>query len=303
MEARIDLSPAAVDVDLLAEALAAAFDTEGLRRIREVEVVLHAPLAQVRTLTDLPPVGVKDLHDLIKHRESSFFRPTNGECVLAAEWVTEGDASVARAALVEVSLLERLEDCLSACGLRVGRFLPTNGPSVVGPPLLTPRAYARRSRHRFLGALSAVLLAATGWLAAGAAYAWDLYDDDRSIVTALRALDDPLKRLDALNERLRAFAPIATAVRRQSEESSWLSEHLADIAEMLPDDTHLHRLATGRGAATRLEAHGPDAVSVVEQMEDWWPGHLRLEAAPEPEPLESGQRMERFAIILEQVEQ
>jgi Tfp pilus assembly protein PilN len=304
----VPVVPGVRDPEEAAALLASALDAAGLGSVRSVDVLLHPPLVQVRTLADLPPVGPKDLEALVTNQQSRFFRPVEGPTVVSAEWTRSGDERVACAALASVELLERLEAVIERCARRVRRFVPVTGSSGPGPDLLTPGARATARRRLVLSLLAAAVLAAGGWATAGAVYVLDLRADGHALDAELSELDATLHRIDAISERLRAFAPVAEVLRVRSADAAWLRSRLAGLAEALPRDTHLHALSAERGGGLVIQGHGPDALAVVRALEERWSrGSVRLQGVPEPDaqdpedgtsPHGEARVPERFTIVL-----
>ncbi len=292
----LNLAIESVELDELSEALARAFEGSGAPR--PVEVLLHEPLVQLRTLTGLPAVRLGDLNALVANQRDRFFRHIEGEVVVTAEWLDTANG-VARAALARQGVLESLETALSATGRAVRRFVPVTPTSERGPELVTPRARSQRTHRRVFTMIAAAVVALSGWLIAGGVYVVDLYRDDRTISEELGQLDAPLKRIQRVSDQISSFTPIATAFHRQSIGSAWALERLVGVSEALPSNTHLHRLTATRGAVLVLEAHGPDALDVVTRLEQWWPGRVQLKDTPQPDGAPGSDEQELFTVLLD----
>ena len=296
----VALPLADTDEATLTSALKIVFAADHLTRVQQVDVRLHAPLVQLRALANLPPVGPRDLARLVENQVDRFFRPVGGEVVVAAEWDSSRERTVARAAVGSLELVERLERSLTDCGRRVRGFLPANGEPVGRLQFVTPLAHARRRARSTAMAIVSVVVASSGWFVAGATYLLDLYADERSLAFELAQLQEPLARIDALMARVSDFAPVAEAVRRQSEGSAWVTARLGGVNAALPADTHLHRFTASRDGTLHLTAHGPDALDAVESLDAWWSGTVRLDGTPEVlEEEPDTARTEQFAIVLE----
>jgi hypothetical protein len=287
------------DIDTLAEALSSTFDRASVDVGQGVEVLLRPPLVQVRTLRAVPPVRGRHLAALVGNQLTRFFRPVKGPTVVSAEWVTSDDEAFVRAALAPLDLLERIESAVERSGRRSHGFIPLGGTGS-GPRLVTPRARATARRRAALSIGAAATLAAGGWLAAVGAYLLDLNADARAIAGDLAALDEPLRRIDALTEQLTAYAPVAAAVSHRSADASWLLGALGRVATALPPDTYLHAFSAERDGAAILDADGPDPLRVVSLLDAAWPGRVRLEGVPRPGAVaEDGSTSQRFTVAME----
>jgi hypothetical protein len=294
----VEIRAERADAEAIAGAVDRALEAAGRAEARSVELRLHPPLVQLRTLSGIPPVRERDLEALVLNQHTRFFRPPLGEPVVSATWRRSDEEPVAIAALAERELLERLTTAVRVGGRTVRHIVPCDEVTHSSMPLRTPemraRERARLVRHLALAAFVAV----SGWILAGATYLFDLYRDDRAIDAQLEAFEEPLGRIQSLEGTLTAFAPVATAYRRQSPGSSWLIPRLQGIAQSLPKDAHLHRLVAGRGAPTVLEVHGPAPVAVVEQLGKLWPGVVRLEGVGDAVDYDSVGGL--FTVILEE---
>lgn len=247
-----------------------------------VGVLLRPPAVQVRTVRDLPPVKGPDLVQLVDQQRTRLFRPVSGTPVVGATWIEDDDGRSARAALAERELLEAVESAVAASDGSVASFVvpiddgESFDPAAEPLTLTTPSLRRRESGRRRRRWTALVVLALSGWIAAGATYAVDLVRDDRTLRHELAQLQVPLARIDSIESRLAAFVPLAEAVRRQGEGSAWAHRRLRGLAAALPGDAHLHRVAMERGGSVTVEAHGADPVAVIDSLSDWWSGPVRL---------------------------
>lgn len=294
-----ELPPLGPDWTAWIEQASPAFATEALGPVRAVEILLRPPWAEQRTLAGLPPVSERDLRSLVLHQKTKFFRNGHDNVVVAATWDGSGDDRTARVAQADLALLEALERCATVHRRSVTRFIPVDASGRQGPALVTPGAEARAGRRRrwMIGGWLAV--ATSGWVATGAMYAVDLVADDRALVAELAELDAPIERIQALSDRVASFSGVADAYRRNALDSAWLSGRIALVADALPQGAHLHRLTVERDGAVRLDVHGPDVVEVIDRMTGAWPGVVRMDGPPQPEPWSDVDGAERFTVILE----
>lgn len=240
-------------------------------------LMLHPPMVQLRTLHDVPSLSSRDLNAMVALHASRFFRSVDAKLVTAATWVPTEHGRAPRAAAVSADELLTMERVVTTAGFRLV------GVSAVGsdasPPitLRTPTLERRHRRRSQLRIGAQVVLALSGWVAAAVVYAVDLSLDARRIETELEQLAGPLNRLQEIEQRLGRFAPVASAMRRQSAPDRRLTPNLARIAATLPVSTHAHRIVLDSEGAARLEAHGPDPVELVQRLAAWWPGRVRVE--------------------------
>lgn len=295
----LDLPTSGEDLEPWVDALTQMFMDEPLGRAREVDVLLGAPLAEVRSLTDLPPVSERDLHDLVANQRSKFFRNGHGSVALAATWVDSGEQRAARIAQCDLVLMEAIEACAARSGRVVRRFFPVDGAGRAGPVLLTPDGHRRMRRRRRRWVAAWLTAATAGWAATGGVYLYDLASDSRATSADLAALQAPLQRIDALTRRVEEFGVVAQAYRRNALDSTWLQSRLARVVTALPEHTHLHRLIVERTGAVVLEAHGPDPVAVVDDLSSAGTDVVRLEGVPRPDAWDGVPTGQRFTVLVD----
>src|SRR5262245_13386830 len=78
----VDLKTGYHDAEDVNAAIERALESVGCARARAVDVVLHPPLVQQRTLVGIPSVQTRDLPLLVRNQHTRFFRAVAGEPVV-----------------------------------------------------------------------------------------------------------------------------------------------------------------------------------------------------------------------------
>jgi hypothetical protein len=238
----------------------------------QVIVELRPPLAQLRTLRELPPVRTRDLLRLVKQQRDRFFRTTSDMSVVSAQWLNrKAGETIANVALAELDVLESIEATLVESGVHVQHFLATRDRDDGGIALLTPSMASARARARRKTMLGALALVASGWLVPPVIYVADLSRDHHALDAELTQVDSSLARIDSLEVRMAAFVEFASAFRRQSADSAWASVALAEITVALPANVHLHAIRLQRDGPALLQLHSSDGPQARDSILAHWP--------------------------------
>jgi hypothetical protein len=278
VEQALDEGTAAGALDAVGRAVASLFQELGGGGSARVELRILPPLAQMRTLRDLPPVRGRDLVRLVREQRERFFRDMPADSTAAARWDRAEDGEpVTAAALVDSRLLEVLETAVERAGARIDRILATKTGTDDGLALATPSSMKARNRRcrRRVAAMATLMLG--GWSVPVTVYVADLARDNRALRTQLSRVDTTLALIDSLDRRVAAFTPIAEAFRRQSPRSAWAAGTLAEVAQGLPPSLHLHSLIAVPGGTVTLRAHSSDDVDATGALDARWPGRTSIE--------------------------
>jgi hypothetical protein len=207
-------SPFATPSDLR-EALAQLVSGESMpARPAKLRIRLDAPLAQVRSLHDLPPVRTRHLKALVAAQSERFFRRNGAPLVTDAAWAAGRRlGAVVLAAAAEEPWITAILEGAAAGGRSVESIRPAGRGAELGLELLSPAERRRRHRRARLAIGRLAVVAALLWASAAAVWAVR-FDRERRAV-------------DAEITRLRAPADAIMAARRALGESVELVDSLA----------------------------------------------------------------------------
>jgi hypothetical protein len=282
------------DLAALTDAIA-RLATEAPPGCRRLVATLEHPPAQLRTLTDLPPVTRRHLAALVAQQAGRFFRRNGHRLVTDAAWLEQGDTRVARAAAAEEPLVEAIGEGARAAGLWLAAITPADART---PLSLLPRS-EREDRERVARRRARQLTLATGaiWLVAGALFVGRLTWERRAIERELAALAQPLAAvLDARRELHDAEATIGAVTAAERERGRSLTVVTA-ITRALPDSSVLTSLAwsaEGTGVISGAARRATDAVMRLDRL--GLLAGVRLEGPIRREAL-AGREWERFTVM------
>lgn len=293
------------DADELAAAIAAlAVEAPALRRASRVDVTIDAPLVQLRTLHDLPPVRSRGLAALVSHQANRFFRRNGKPLVTDAVWITRSrwwrrgvqPLPVARAAAIEAPWADAIADGTRAAGLP----LPTIAPSaevgrqkldLVSPANRTARRRRARGRTGRLAAIALVLWVGTAGLYVG------------RLLIARHRLDAETARLRKASEAvvrvrrtLHETEAMVAAVDRDAEARGVILTQLGAVLASVPDSAYLASIEldrTGSGALAGGARRTAEVVAALERSSVV--AGARLQGSPILE-LSAGHHWERFSV-------
>jgi hypothetical protein len=262
---------------------------------RTCEVRLAAPVAQVRRLEGLPPVGGGALRPLVELRASHYFRRNGVALVVDARWDGSRRRSrVALAAAAPEPVVAALLEGARESGMEIRSIRPA--ASGYGQLDLLPRdERGRRTRRRFRRAAIIGVVGALFWLAAGAVYGARLVRADRVARADLDALGPAVEALAGLRrEVLEAEATLRALGGADGRRGQVLGQALR-AAAAVPDSAYLLSLAVDTVGRGRLSGLAPRAVGVVAALERAEVPAPRLEGEPAPVHAD-GVRRERFTL-------
>ena len=280
------------DVAELADVIArlAAEAPAGCRRL---EVALERPRAQLRTLSDVPPVKSRELKALVEHQASRYFRRNGQSLVTDAVWIGKGSERTVRAAAAEEPLVEAIAAGTRAAGLA----LTTIGPVDETTPLVLLPVSERARRERAAGRRVRRLAVATVaiWVAAGTLFVARLAWERRAVERELVVLERPLSAALAARRELRDAETTVTAVAAAERLRGRSLGTLARIAAALPDSAVLTSFAwsdAGTGLIAGAARRAADVIAAFDRAGAVMP---RLEGPVVRETV-AGRAWERFAV-------
>jgi len=282
--------------DELAEVVArlAAAPDERCRRLR---VTLERPPAQIRTLTDLPPVRDRELAALVANHAGRFFRRNGAGLVTDATWVPNGAGRVTHAAAVEEPLVLAIVAGAAEAGLTVEaitaagmspqlQLLPTGERAV--------RAWARRRTMMRLA-----VAACAAWFVAAGLLAARLVIERRSVEAQLAAADAPLAALRDVRREMRTAEAMVFGLAEARRSRGQALATLARVNSVLPDSAVLTSYtwrSDGSGVVAGAGRRAADVLAAVERGRAL--ANPRLEGAVVREALGvGGHEWERFTIV------
>ena len=283
-----------LDLTELSHAIA-QLAAEPPRRCQRLLVVLERPLAQLRTLIDLPPVKPDALAALVAHQAGRFFRKNGKALATDAIWVGKGAARVARAAAVEEPVVEAIVAGARAAGLSIDSIAPADEAA---PLVLLPtaeRAARQRAERRLTRRLA--IGAASVWLAVGVLFATRLAWERHAVERDLAALGGPLGAVLAARRELREAEATVRAVTRGGPTRGQSVAVLGAVAAALPDSSVLTSFtwrSDGSGVMSGLARRAAEVVARLERSNAVL--GLRLEGPAVRETL-GGREWERFAVV------
>ncbi|HVH66650.1 MAG TPA: hypothetical protein VM716_02180 [Gemmatimonadales bacterium] len=282
------------DVSELADAIA-RLAAEPARACRRLVVVLEHPPAQVRTLSELPPVKRPHLAALVAQQAGRFFRKNGHHLVTDAVWFGKQAPGVARAAAVEEPLVEAIAAGARAAGL----WLETITTGEDGARLsLLPRSEREGRERASRRQTRRLAIAACGvWLAAGALFVGRLVWERRAVDRELAALERPLAAVLAARHELRDAETTLNAVTAAERERGRSLAVLAAVTGALPDSSVLTSLAWNADGTGVFVGAGRHAIEVVARLDRLGTlANVRLGGPVVREQI-AGREWERFSIL------
>ena len=262
---------------------------------RRLVVVVEHPPAQLRTLTDLPPVKLRHLGALVSQQAGRFFRKNGRPLVTDAIWVGKSTPGIARAAAVEEPLVEAIAAGARAAGLWLENLAPAGEPiplSLLPPSERETRERTARQRTRRL-----VVAACGVWLAASGVFIGRLAWERRTVERELAAVQQPLAAVLAARRELRDAETTLDAMAAAEQSRGRGLIMLAALTRALPDSSVLTSLswsAEGSGVLLGAARRATDVAARLDHL-SMLPGvHL---SGPAVREAVAGREWERFTIL------
>ena len=271
----------------------AAAPTERCRRVR---VTIERPPAQMRTLTDLPPVRDRELAALVATQAGRFFRRNGSQLITDAVWATPGQSAerITQAAAVEEPVLIAILAGAAQAGLVVESISPAGLSSLQLFPT-AERAVRLRARRRSVLRLAAV--ACGVWLLAAALYGVRMMKERRDVDAELATADAPLAALRDVRREMRTAETMVLGLAEAKRSRGEALATLARLHAVLPDSSVLTSYTwrgNGSGILAGAGRRASDVLAAVERSRAVV--RPRLEGALVRETL-GGRELERFTIV------
>ena len=280
----------------LADAIArlAAEAPRNGKRVR-MTVSLETPLAQVRTLNDLPPVKATDLATLVGAQASRYFRRNGAPLVTDAAWQSNGHGPrVARAAAAEEPWLEAIAAGARTAGIELLGIAPADAPELS----LLPGGIKAERRLAERAAIQRWAWAAIGmWVFLGALFVARLVEGLRQTKRELARLAQPAAAVIAARRELRDASALIETLNQAAAQRATVAAQLARISAALPDSAFVTSVtldATGAGVITGLARRAADVLARLDAR--GVVTHPRLDG-PVLRESTAGKDWERFTIL------
>lgn len=264
---------------------------------RRLAVVVQRPAAQVRRLTQLPPVSARHLGALVAAQTARTFRRNGVPLVTAARWVPHSTPRAAELAAIPAPLLDQLAAAAAAAGLELTSVTAADAPALpVEPPLLT------RHRVRTLRQRTArwARLALTLWIIAGAVAGARFTQERMRVRAALASRAEPAAALARLRAEWVGAQTSLAAVATADREGAAFLQQLTSVLTALPDSAFLAALTLDAGGTGSFSGYARRATDVAAALAHR--PHLplplpRLDASLGREAL-GGREWDRFRVTL-----
>lgn len=246
-----------VTPDELREAIAQLTAGESMpARAQRLRVELGAPLAQIRTLHDLPPVRAGHLKALVANQAGRFFRRNGKPLVTDAAWPGgRRRGAVAFAAAAEEPWIAAILEGAGTGGGAVESIRPAGAPAAARLELFTAEERRRRRSHEraTLGRLATI--AALTWVVAAAVWGVRFERERRAVDREIGRLRTPADAIGSARRALGAAAELVDSVERAERGRGRTLEQLAGLSVALPDSAYATSLA--------LDGNGGGELAVV----------------------------------------
>lgn len=232
------------DVEDLRRTIAELGAAEGApRRRRRVDVTLDPGLAQVRRLTEIPPVGGRALGELVALQSSRFFRRNGKPLATDARWVErrKRDRRTVIAAAVEEPVLDAIVEGLTAGGLAVGSVRPA-GDEAAGLRFRSRAAALRRASSLRRQVRALLLLGGAVWVTAAIVGAARIRSHSSAIRAGIEALEEPARAAVEARRALNEAAAAVEAIAATEATRGAMALRLARAVDSVPDGAFLSTL-------------------------------------------------------------
>jgi hypothetical protein len=284
-------------LDGLREAFSVLLLDPAVASVTEFDLVLHSPLAQIRTLHGIPPVSPVHLESIVRDGIYRFFRLPDGDAVVTAAWAQLEGTEVVRAAAIGAQTLDDLDAAIVDVG-GVITGCQVDDPQKLATLELLPastRAARRRSNLRHMTVSGAMLI--LGLLLPSVVYSMDLFSDLKRLEREQQALGTSLGQIAAIDSALSGLRPIVAALGTLVDQDVHVSRWLRAVAATLPDSAYLTSLQID-STTIRLEVVAADALEVRALFEAGGFYQPRIEAPPTVEASD-GRALERFILLMD----
>jgi hypothetical protein len=249
----------------LTDVLARLFAEPDLARpSSRVRVELDRPVAQCRTLTDLPPVTLAALRPMVEQQAHRYFRK-NGKPLIVDAVRLNGPGSAIQATAVEEPIIMAISAGVRAAGLRLDDVSPSGYAGMLS--LLLPEERERRLRQGKRSLLRLGQLIAVLWVLVAAASVISLTRQRRAIDRELSRLMEPVAALSAVRREVHMGQSMIDAVGNDGDTRGSVVRLLAGITTALPDSSFLTSLSLQKDGRGSLGGYGRRASEVLASLE------------------------------------
>jgi hypothetical protein len=208
-------------------------------RAARLRVELGAPVAQLRTLRDLPPVRSSHLKALVATQSGRFFRRNGKPLVTDAAWPgSRTRGSIAYAAAVEEPWIEAILEGARAGGSAVESIRPAGIPAGVRLQLLSPQELSRRRRREWVAVGRLGAMGAVAFLAAAAVWGIRFERERRSVEREIERLGPPAIAISGARRALSTAAELVDSMETGRRERGRALAELAALSAGLPDSAY-----------------------------------------------------------------
>jgi hypothetical protein len=207
---------------------------------------IDKPLAQVRSLSDLPPVSPARLRALVSTGSGRFFRRNGTPLVTDAVWQGgDGAGQFALAAAVEETWVDAIGEAARSVALPI-EIAPADLPTGVRQRLISPDQLRRRCRDELLGLKRLGALAAVLWVAAAATFAGRMRVERERLDREIARLEEPVAALSRAGRALDSASRMIAGLSGAEAGRRRVAATLVAISTALPDSAYVTALALDR---------------------------------------------------------
>ena len=231
-------------IEDLTRAIADLGAAEGAPRgRRRVNVTLDAALAQVRMLSEIPPVGARALAELVALQSGRFFRRNGKPLATDARWLERRrrDRRTVIAAAVEEPVVDAIVEGVFVGGLALGSIRPA-GEQAAALRFQSRVAVSRRNASLRRQARALLVLGAIAWAAAVAVAFVRMRNYSAAVRAELAALEAPARAAIEARRAVNEAAAAADAIAATEATRGAMALRLARAADSLQDGAFLRRL-------------------------------------------------------------
>ena len=268
-------------------------------RVTRLRVELGAPLVQVRTLHDLPPVRAGHLKALVATQSGRFFRRNGTALVTDAVWAGgKRRGAVAFAAAAEEPWIAAILEGAAVGGGVVESIRPAGAPATARLELVSDEERRRRRRRErvALGRLAGI--AALAWTAAAAVWGVRFERERQAVDREIERLRAPADAISSARRALGAATELVDTVETAERARARTLGQLGAVSAALPDSAYVTSLALdgdggGGGELTVVARRSAEVTAALDRV--------RAIAAPRIEgtvvrEVADGHEWERFTV-------
>lgn len=221
-----------------------------------LEVELERSLAQVRTLSALPPVSAAQLKSLVATQSGRFFRRNGKPLVTDAVWGTGArESRVVLAAAVEEPWVDAVAEAARAGGVPLQSVCPADLPTGVRIRLRSTAERTHLRQNQRLAVRRFAVLVAGIWVAAAATLAVRLHAARVTTDREIASLEAPVAAITQADQALDSASRMVEGLARARRDRSRVLISLTSISAVLPESAFV--------ASVSLDARGRGEITIV----------------------------------------